>query len=158
VLAPAIPSNAGGREETERVSESVDDDLCASNRRLVERYLDSVHRLDLAIAAECFDEHVVRIGPRPSWPEPETRGRDTIIEDNRVNLTTLYQPGSVRPEIERVVTDGEYVAVQWVLHAITAKGEPYVNFNHHLFRCRAGRIVAYWTYLDTLHAHRMLFA
>ena len=129
----------------------------ASNKELVLRFLDRAHALDVEAMAECWAEECVRYGPRPSSPMAEpTRGRDELIRQIPGHVT-LYTPGTLAMELEHIVAEGSYVAVQFVLRATTAHGEPYENYYHHLFECRDGRITAYWEYVDTQYAQRMLF-
>jgi uncharacterized protein len=62
-----------------------------------------------------------------------------------------------RIEVEAMVADEEWVAVQMVMTARTARGADYRNHYHWAFRVRGGRICAVKEYVDTLYAQRMLF-
>jgi ketosteroid isomerase-like protein len=64
----------------------------------------------------------------------------------------------MRVVIEQMVAENEWVAVQMVLSARTARGEDYRNHYHFAFQLRGGRIVLVKEYVDTLYADRKLFA
>ena len=68
----------------------------------------------------------------------------------------LYQP-PLDVKVEEMVAERDHVAVQLVIEAKTAKGEPYRNDYHFAFRVRDGRICAVREYVDTKYASEMLF-
>lgn len=71
----------------------------------------------------------------------------------------LYDPNTpMQLEIEQMVADEEWVAVQLVLRARTAKGEDYRNHYHFAFRIRGEQICQVKEYLDTLYAQEKLFS
>ena len=127
----------------------------ADNKQLVLTFLDAAHRGDRDAIADLYAEDVARHGPRPSSPLGGTvRGKDALLQQTHVDL---YRPGSLRMDVEHIVAEGDFVAIQFILRAVTARGEPYENFYHHLFECREGKIAQYWLYVDTQYAQRMLF-
>lgn len=132
---------------------TVDD--AAANKDLVLRYMRCAQAGDVARMSELLAEDCVRIFPRPGiHAAAATEGRSGVT-GNQPHLK-LYQPGSLQMEVEHIMAEGPLVAVQFVLRATTAAGEPYENFYFHLFECHDGRITKYWEYNDTLYGARML--
>ena len=126
-----------------------------ANSELVLRYMERAQAMDVDGAMGCLAEECVRVFPRPGiHAEPETRGRAAILA--KLPHLTLYERGSLRMKVENILADGSLVAVQFVLRATTARGEPYENFYFHLFECHDGLITKFWEYNDTLHGARML--
>jgi uncharacterized protein len=72
-----------------------------------------------------------------------------LIRDGSVK----YAPGSLRFTIEQIVAEGDWVCVQAVLDARTARGAGYRNYFHLAFRVRGDRIALAREYLDTQHAN-----
>lgn len=130
-------------------------DETAANRELVLNYMSASQAGRREEMRQYLAEDAVRVFPRPGLrADPETRGRDNII--GNVPHTAIYQPGSMRMEVENILADGPFVAVQFVLRATTARGDAYENFYLHVFECREGKITRYYEYLDTLYGMRML--
>lgn len=72
--------------------------------------------------------------------------------------TDLYDAKTpMQIQIEEMVAEGDSVAVQVVIEARTAQGEPYRNHYHFAFRVSGGRIAAVKEYVDTLYAQQKLF-
>jgi ketosteroid isomerase-like protein len=127
-----------------------------SNKELVVRYLDAMHDGNLEVVSQCVAEDVTRFGPRPSsvYAAP-VRGRAEFLA--QYHGPDYYQMGTLKMEVERIVAEGDFVAVQFILRAMTRKGDPYENYYHFLFECVRGTIKTIWEYIDTLYAHRMFF-
>ena len=132
-----------------------DDDVLSRNKDVVLRFLDAGHRADMATVDSLITDDVMKFGPRPSSPFPSpVRGRENLLAGYH---HWVFQPRSISMEVERVIAEGDLVAVQFILRAITAKGEPYESFYHFLFQCEGGRVKSFWEYVDTQYAQRMLF-
>ena len=126
-----------------------------ANKAMVIRYMELAQQADRDQCLEMLAEDAVRVFCRPGTrPDPVTRGRENII-GNRP-LTTLYKPGTLKMEVENILAEGPLVAVQFVMRATTAAGEPYENFYHHLFEIHGGKITKYWEYCDTFYGMKML--
>lgn len=61
-------------------------------------------------------------------------------------------------DIEQMVAEDDWVCVQLVLEAKTAKGEDYRNHYHFAFQLRGGKLTYVKEYLDTQYAHEKLFS
>ena len=130
-------------------------DETAANKALVLSYMKASQSTDREQMAQYLAEDAVRVFPRPGGrSDPNTVGRDNII--GNIPHTAIYEPGTMRSEIENIIAEGPFVAVQFVLRATTARGEPYENFYLHVFECHDGKITKYHEYLDTLYGARML--
>jgi ketosteroid isomerase-like protein len=64
----------------------------------------------------------------------------------------------LRAEVLRSIAEGDWVAVELVLRAVTARGLDYENHYHFAFRVRDGRIAEVREHLDTQYAAERLFA
>ncbi len=64
----------------------------------------------------------------------------------------------MRIQIDAMIAEGDWVAVQATMDARTAKGEDYHNYYHFAFRVEAGKIREVKEHVDTFYAHQKLFA
>lgn len=122
------------------------------------RFMRAAQSADTATVAECVTEDFTLIFPRPGregMPH-SAEGRDTILEFLRHKLP--YQPGSLKMTVESILGEGDVVAVQFRMNAVTARGEPYENFYVQFHQFRGDRIARSWEYCDTLYGGKMLLA
>jgi ketosteroid isomerase-like protein len=127
-----------------------------ANKELVRAYLRAMASGDPALP-DFFSDDVTWWVP-PSSPLGGLReGKARVLElmSRGIGLYDTSVPFGI--EIEAVVADDEWVAVQMAMTARTAKGAAYRNFYHWAFKVRAGKICAVKEYVDTLYAQRMLF-
>jgi ketosteroid isomerase-like protein len=122
------------------------------NKELVLRFLDAAHESKLEEFLACLDVDAACYGPGPD----EVRGRETLRGQITEVSSSVYVPETTKMEVQHIIADGPYVAVQFILRATTPAGNAYVNYYHHLFECRDGLITAYWKYLDTAYAQKTL--
>jgi len=130
--------------------------MSEANKAVVRGYLDAMSRGDPALPELLTDD--VSWWVPPSSPLGGLReGKAKVLElmASGVSLYDMSVPFQI--EIEAMVAEGEWVAVQMVMSARTAKGAPYRNFYHFAFRVRGGRICAVREYVDTLYAQQLLF-
>jgi ketosteroid isomerase-like protein len=124
------------------------------NKDVVLRFLRAAHRVDVATAAECLADDVVKHGPRPSSPMAAPVRGATAVLDAIPALLTLYED-TPQMEVGHVLAEGDLVSIDYVLRARTAKGEEYEDHYHPLFELRDGRITGFWEYIDTQYARRL---
>jgi ketosteroid isomerase-like protein len=124
----------------------------ADNKELVLGCLRARQSGDLETYAQFLHDDVVRFGPRPSI-DHVARGKAEVLSGVRVDL---FQAGSLRMEVEHVVAEGNFVAVQFILRGTTVTGKDFENYQHFLFECRDGTVVSEWEYLDTLYSSGVL--
>ena len=137
-----------------------------ANKAVVRKFLESMPTRDLTRIGECLAEDVVQHYQRPSIQNDDgtqsarsLTGRANILDEIETYFYRLYRPGTIRVVIENMVAEGELVAAQFMLAAVTTgRGEPYENYYHFLYRCRGGKVVEYWEYVDTRYAAAMLFS
>lgn len=134
---------------------------------VVRRNLEAVARQDFAALAATLAPDVIQHYQRPTARRDDGGlmsgslvGRDNILAEIRENFyVTLYKPGTARISIERMVSSGGFVAVQFSLAATVLRtGEDYENFYFFLYRVQDGQIAEYWEYVDTAYASAKLFA
>jgi ketosteroid isomerase-like protein len=125
----------------------------AANKQLVVSYLRARQQGDLDTYAGYMTDDIVRYPPRPSLRDRVFRGKAEVVAGVRIDL---FEPGTLAMEVERVVAEGELVAVQFVLRGTTTRHQDFETYQHFLFECRDGKVAAEWEYLDTLYASRML--
>ena len=61
-------------------------------------------------------------------------------------------------DIQQMVAEDDWVCVQLVIEAKTAKGEDYRNHYHFAFQLRDGKLAFVKEYVDTKYAHEKLFS
>jgi ketosteroid isomerase-like protein len=122
----------------------------ARNKDLVLRFLDAAHSGDMDTFIGSISEDCACYGPGPML----IQGRETLRGQITEVAAQIYRLGTVKMEVQHALTDGPFVAVQFILHATLANGDDYDNYYFHLFECRNGEIVAYWKYLDTAYVAR----
>jgi ketosteroid isomerase-like protein len=136
------------------------------NKAAIRRLLKAVEIQDYAVIADCMTEDCVQYYQRPSLQNddgatgaPANRGREGILDEQRIYFHQLYKPGTVHITIENMIAEDEDVAVRFILRAATTrKGEAYENYYNFEYRCRDGKVCAYWEYVDSLYATKMLFS
>ncbi len=85
-------------------------------------------------------------------------GKARVLEFMGSGVGLYSQTDPMTIEIEQMVAEDDWVCVQFVLEAKTAKGRDYRNHYHFAFRLRDGRIVLVKEYVDTRYAHDVLFS
>jgi ketosteroid isomerase-like protein len=130
--------------------------MSEANKELVRRYLRAMTSGHASLP-ELLTDDVTWWVP-PSSPLGGLREGKPAVLALMASGAGLYDPSvPFGVEVEAMVADEEWVAVQMVMTARTAKGAAYRNYYHWAFRVRAGRICAVKEYVDTLYAQRMLF-
>lgn len=130
--------------------------MSEANKAAVQRYLRAMSRGDPSLP-DLLTEDVTWWVPPSSPLGGLKQGKAKVLElmASGVGLYDMSVPFEI--EVEVVIAEGDWVAVQMVMSARTAKGQPYRNHYHFAFRLRGGKICAVKEYVDTLYAQRMLF-
>jgi ketosteroid isomerase-like protein len=130
--------------------------MSEANKELVRTYLRAMSSGDPSLPELLTDDVTWWVPPSsPLGGLQEGKAAVLALMASGVGLYDARVPFGV--EVEVMVADGEWVAVQMVMTARTAKGEDYRNHYHWAFRIRDGRICAVKEYVDTLYAQKMLF-
>ena len=127
-----------------------------ANKAVIRDYFERVQRGDPAVADLIADDASWWVPPAsPLGGVYEGKARVLELMGSGVDL---YDPAvPMQIQVEEMVAEGEWVCVQLVIEAATARGEPYRNHYHFAFRLRDGKIIIAKEYVDTLYAQRMLF-
>lgn len=131
--------------------------MSEASKAVVREYLRAMASGDPALPDLLADD--VTWWVPPSSPLGGLREGKAAVLELMGSGVGLYDPSvPFAIEVERMIAEGEWVAVQMAMRARTAKGAPYHNYYHFAFRVRDGRICAVKEYVDTLYAQRTLFA
>lgn len=126
------------------------------NKALIRKYFDRIERGDSGV------EDLIAEGAT-WWVPPASplggvyEGRERVLELMSRGVELYDRTVPFRVEVEEMVAEGEWVCVQAVIEATTARGQAYRNHYHFAFRVREGQIVMAREHVDTLYAQRMLF-
>ena len=128
----------------------------AANKAVIREYFERVQRGDPGVADLIAEDASWWVPPAsPLGGVYEGKARVLELMGSGVDL---YDPAApMRIQVEEMVAEGEWVCVQLVIEATTARGDAYRNHYHFAFRLRDGQILAAKEYVDTLYAQRMLF-
>jgi uncharacterized protein len=86
------------------------------------------------------------------------RGKKAILEDFVAKAGGLFKPNSVSFEVRNAIGEGDYVAVEWISRAKTAKGRDYENYYSVMFEVKNSKIQTVREYVDMLYVKEMLFS
>ena len=129
----------------------------ADSKAVVERYFEALRSGDPGLPDLLADD-VTWWVPEASPMGGTHEGRDAVLA-LMGSGTDLYDPTvPLEISVESMIAEGDRVAVQLVIDARTAKGEPYHNDYHFAFEVRDGRIQAVREYVDTLYVQQKLFS
>jgi ketosteroid isomerase-like protein len=121
-------------------------------KAVVREYLDRIGRGDPGFE-KLLDDGVVWWVPRGSKAGGTYRGKPAVLALIRDGSAKYASDAPLRFTVEQIVAEGEWVCVQAVLDARTARGRDYRNHFHLAFQVRGDRIVLAREYLDTQHAN-----
>lgn len=123
-----------------------------ANKALVREYFERLQSGDPTFPDLLADD-VAWWVPPGSDMSGTYEGKDAVMAFIGSGVGYYDAASPMHVDIEQVVAEGEWVAVQFVLRATTAAKRPYRNHYHFAFRIRDGRIVLVKEYLDTKIAH-----
>ena len=128
-----------------------------ASKRVVERYFEAM-RTGAPDLPDLLADDVTWWVPEAS-PLGGTHAGKAAVLALMGSGTDLYDPTvPFEITIESIIAEGGRVAVQLVMEARTARGEPYRNDYHFAFEVADGKIAAVREYLDTLYVQQKLFA
>jgi len=118
------------------------------NKRLLERAYAGAAAGDSQLLFEMLADDVVwTVMGTATW-SGTFRGKAELMERLLKPLGEVLD-GPLAVTAERMIAEGELVAVQASIHNRTKAGEPYPNHYFNLFRFEAGKIVEVSEYADT---------
>lgn len=126
-----------------------------STRALVQQFLAARAAADLAGITAALADDAVWILPQSSTFGPFS-GRDEVAKALGGGVSgTLFEPGTIKREVRKMVVEGDTAIVQQRLSARTRTGVDYVNEYCWVYTCRGGKIARLEEYADTLYAGRV---
>ena len=133
-------------------------DLTERSRAVVLDYMNTLTKGDLGALRGFF-------GPESTWtlagdlPLSGTwTGPDGILGEFVPAMRARLVPDSMEFEFRGVIADGERVLAEWDTRGLARSGGRYDQHCLAVFTVRDGRIAAVREYIDTLHAHRVVFS
>lgn len=118
------------------------------NKRLLERAYAGAASGDPQLLFEMLADDVVwTVMGTATW-SGTFRGKAELMERLLKPLGEVLD-GPLAVTAERMIAEGEFVAVQASIHNRTKAGEPYPNRYFNLFRFEAGKVVEVSEYADT---------
>jgi len=124
------------------------------NKALVREYFRRMQAGEPTVA-EVMDDEITWWVPQSSELGGTHRGKAKVLELMGKGVDLYQLPMKI--QVEEMVAERDWVCVQLVVEAKTAKGRPYRNDYHFAFRVRNGRIAAVREYVDTQYAKELLF-
>ena len=124
------------------------------NKALVREYFRRMQAGEPTVA-EMMDDEITWWVPQSSELGGTHRGKAKVLELMGKGVDLYQLPMKI--QVEEMVAERDWVCVQLVVEAKTAKGRPYRNDYHFAFRIRDGRIGAVREYVDTQYAKELLF-
>ena len=124
------------------------------NKALVREYFRRMQAGEPTVA-EMMDDEITWWVPQSSELGGTHRGKAKVLELMGKGVDLYQLPMKI--QVEEMVAERDWVCVQLVVEAKTAKGRPYRNDYHFAFRVREGRIAAVREYVDTQYAKELLF-
>jgi uncharacterized protein (TIGR02246 family) len=123
-------------------------------KAVIERYVAALNAGDGATVADSFAEDAVWTldGELPisgTW-----RGREMILNEFFGAAAKLFEPGSTRVEVTRMIAAGDDVVLEWTSRARTTAGDRYENHCIGVFTIAEGKITSVREYMDTAYAQQ----
>lgn len=127
------------------------------NKQLILDYFDVIEGKNTTMAiGDFFSDNAVWHLPQSNtmFKTNPRRGRAAVMEVLNSGVD-VYQPGTIRISVDRVIADAESVAAQFTLDAKLVDGKDYSNHYCFVFSIRNGRIDGIWEYLDSLYQSQL---
>jgi ketosteroid isomerase-like protein len=122
------------------------------SRRVVDEFMAAMNRMDVAAVVALLTDDTTWTMPGDLPVSGRHEGRETVLGDFLANAAALFEPGSLRFELETVTTEGRYAIAEYTGTGRAADGQrDYRNHYCMVFELRDGRISAVREYLDTAH-------
>ena len=123
------------------------------NKQLARDFMDALGRADIDFIQNAFtaDGTCWTAG---SMPISGTHTRDELAAAARGVLGVF--PDGLKFTIKALTAEGDRVAIEAESYGRHASGKTYANQYHFLMRVRAGKIIEWREYLDTMHANDVL--
>jgi len=124
------------------------------NKALVRDYMAKMGKGDPSLPELLSEDVTWWVPPGAGWGGLY-EGKESVLELMGRGVA-LYLP-PMRVTVEQMVAEGDFVCVQFVLEAKTARGRDYKNYYHFSFQVRDAKICAVKEYVDTKYVANVLF-
>ena len=124
----------------------------AENKRLVGEWFERLGAGDPRLPELLADDATWWVPPSSHLAGTHA-GKPAVLALLRAGVDHYSPKHPMQVEVERMIAEGDWVAVEFVLRAVTARGRDYANHYHFAFRARDGRIAEVREHLDTKAAH-----
>lgn len=129
-----------------------------ANSEVIQGWIDSYNNQDVAAMADHFADDVTWTHQGSIDLSGVYRGSRNVIDDFIKPGWALYQPGTLRLELNRVICDDSTAAVEFTARGVAlATGRDYVSPYAMFVDINEGRITEVREYVDTAHAKEILF-
>jgi ketosteroid isomerase-like protein len=127
------------------------------NKRLVNDFVAAMNHMDVDAIGALLTDDATWTMPGDLPVSGRHEGREAVLGDFLANAAALFEPGSLRFELEAVTTEGRYAIAEYTGTGRAADGQrEYRNHYCMVFELRDGRISAVREYLDTAHVRDAL--
>jgi ketosteroid isomerase-like protein len=121
------------------------------NKQVVQHLLDSLSNGKLQDVLDSMNESATWMVPFASDSVPGLKGiKSKAAFEEQCKSFGSVVPGGVKLTVKGMTAEGERVAVEAEVRAVTSKGQNYNNLYHFLFEMRNGKVQAVKEYCDTL--------
>ena len=128
-----------------------------AGKQLVHDFLAAMNRMDVDAIGALLTEDATWTMPGDLPVSGRHEGRDAVLGDFLANAAALFEPGSLRFELEAVFVDGPHAIAEYAGSGRAADGRrEYRNHYCMVFELRDGLIRAVREYLDTAHVRDAL--
>jgi ketosteroid isomerase-like protein len=128
-----------------------------AGKQLVHDFLTAMNRMDVAAIGALLTDDATWTMPGDLPVSGRHEGRDAVLGDFLAKAAALFEPGSLRFELEMVLAEGHHAVAEYTGTGLAADGlREYRNHYCMVFECRDGRISAVREYLDTAHVRDAL--
>jgi hypothetical protein len=126
-----------------------------ANKALARELFDAISRADTAKLDALYADDF-EIWTAGALPISGSRTRAQALEG--MGMIAGMFPDGLSFTIVAMTAEGDRVAIEATSEGMHASGQPYRNEYHFLMVARAGKVVRFKEYMDTLHAKEVLLA
>lgn len=127
------------------------------NKRLVRDFLAAMNRMDVDAVGALLTDDATWTMPGDLPVSGRHEGRDAVLGDFLAHAAALFEAGSLRFELETIVSEGRHAIAEYTGTGRAADGHrEYHNRYCMVFELRDGYISAVREYLDTAHVRDAL--
>jgi ketosteroid isomerase-like protein len=128
-----------------------------AGKELVHHFLAAMNRMDVDAIGALLTDDATWTMPGDLPVSGRHEGREAVLGDFLAKAAALFEPGSLRFELETVLIEGTYAIAEYTGTGRAAdRRREYCNHYCMVFELRDGQISAVREYLDTAHVRDAL--